>query len=297
MPSLLLQVFTGPSVPAAAAGVSDVDNLAAVDAKVWRGAAPGSPAAYRSLAAAGVTTVVDLRAERQLPIDADIARSYGLTLVSLPIRDGQIPTCQQIAEFLEVVETSPGTVFLHCGAGVGAPAAWPPPTSSLTSQASGVQATMRNLSVLLQSERTDLLRQVMGVAPNDRSERLAAAAELRSGLGAVAGATSTLLGIGLLGRGGNLAAHLGLVGAGLTLGELPANHALQDVGARLKPENVIGKRDRAVRLAVEGGDLQVHHSAPFSSVAGAASQPEPERRRLPTCGSRPASAHPSAARA
>ncbi len=147
VPSLLLQYLAGPSVPAAAADVRDVDNLAAVDAAVWRGAAPTSAAGYESLAAAGVTTVVDLRPDPTVDVDEATLRSYGITLVSLPIIDGQTPTPTQIDEFLDVVATSPGTVFLHCGAGVGRTGSMAAAYLVATGQTSGFDATMRNLSV------------------------------------------------------------------------------------------------------------------------------------------------------
>jgi len=147
VPSLLLQRFAGPPTPAAAAAVRDVGHLAAVDAKVWRGAAPSSLAGYQSLAEAGVTTVVDLRAEPDRAIDQATLRAYGLTVVSLPIRDGQTPTRAQIDEFLRLVASSPGTVFLHCGAGVGRTGSMAAAYLVATGQASGVSATLRNLSV------------------------------------------------------------------------------------------------------------------------------------------------------
>ena len=147
IPSLLLQQFAGPSAPAAAASVSDVAHLAAVDATVWRGAAPTSVEGYRSLAAAGVTTIVDLRTEPDLPVDDAMLRSFGLRIVSLPIRDGQTPTRAQTDEFLRVVDASSGTVFLHCGAGVGRTGSVAAAYLVATGQASGVGATLRNLSV------------------------------------------------------------------------------------------------------------------------------------------------------
>ena len=147
VPSLVLQHVAGQPTPAAAAEVRDVDNLAAIDAKVWRGAAPSSMAGYQSLAAAGVTTVVDLRAEPQRGVDEATLRSYGLTLVSVPISDGQTPTPSQIAEFLRVVRESKGTVFLHCGAGVGRTGSMAAAYLVATGQASGLRATWRNLSV------------------------------------------------------------------------------------------------------------------------------------------------------
>lgn len=147
VPSLLLQHVAGPSAPAAAESVRDVGHLAAVDARVWRGAAPSSLEGYRSLAAAGVTTVVDLRAEPDLGLDQAALQADGLTVVSLPIRDGQTPTRAQIDEFLRVVAASRGTVFLHCGAGVGRTGTMAAAYLVATGQASGVEATLRNLAV------------------------------------------------------------------------------------------------------------------------------------------------------
>jgi protein-tyrosine phosphatase len=147
VPSLVLQHFAGPSAPAAATSVSDVEHLAAVDTKVWRGAAPGSREGYRSLAAAGVTTVVDLRTETDRPVDDTMLRSFGLRIVSLPIRDGQTPTRAQTDEFQRVVAASSGKVFLHCGAGVGRTGSVAAAYLVATGQASGVRATLRNLSV------------------------------------------------------------------------------------------------------------------------------------------------------
>src|SRR5581483_4378501 len=125
---------------------------------------------------------------------------------------------------------------------------------------------------VLERERADLLRQVMGMAAHDRAEGLAAAAELRRRLGAVAGAAGALL-LVPLGRGQrDFAARLRLVRACLALRQLVADHALQDVGARLQPEDIVGQADRAALFAVEAGYLAVHHSAPFAS-AGCAPAP------------------------
>lgn len=114
--SFLTQRIAPPAaVPVAVEGVP---NLVAVDGKVWRGGAPGV-VGYRSLAASGVTTVVDLRAEDDArDLDA-AAAAAGLTVLHLPVRDGQLPTDLQIAAFRQTVEDAPGTVFVHCGAGVG----------------------------------------------------------------------------------------------------------------------------------------------------------------------------------
>jgi protein tyrosine phosphatase (PTP) superfamily phosphohydrolase (DUF442 family) len=98
--------------------VAAIRNFEAVDGTLWRGGAPGA-ADYRALAAAGVTTVVDLRAEEGLDIPDDLLAELGITRVAIPIRDGQAPTPDQVARFLEAVDSSEGSVYLHCGAGVG----------------------------------------------------------------------------------------------------------------------------------------------------------------------------------
>src|SRR5690606_5760100 len=64
-------------------------------------------------------------------------------------------------------------------------------------------------------------------------------------------------------------AALGLVRALLLLGELPAHDALQDVFARVEAEDLVGELHLAGGLAGQGGDLDVHYSAP--SAAGAVS--------------------------
>lgn len=98
--------------------VASIRNFEAIDGTLWRGGAPGADG-YRALAAAGVTTVVDLRAEHGLDIPEDLLAELGITRVAIPIRDGQTPTTAQVQQFLDAVDASDGTVFLHCGAGVG----------------------------------------------------------------------------------------------------------------------------------------------------------------------------------
>lgn len=106
---------TAVDVPA---DVAAIRNFEAVDGTLWRGGAPGADD-YRALAAAGVTTVVDLRAERGLHIPEDLLTELGVTRVAIPIRDGQTPTTEQVGRFLDAVEGADGRVYIHCGAGVG----------------------------------------------------------------------------------------------------------------------------------------------------------------------------------
>jgi protein tyrosine phosphatase (PTP) superfamily phosphohydrolase (DUF442 family) len=123
-----------------------VDNFRVVDEQVWRGAAP-SAATYRDLAAAGATTVVDLRAEDDLTVDTALLDDLGVTRFHLPIRDGQIPSQAQVDHFLDIVRNSSGPVFVHCGAGVGRTGAMVAAYLVRTGEADGVEALRRNLSV------------------------------------------------------------------------------------------------------------------------------------------------------
>lgn len=109
---------TGSPAVEVPADVAAIHNFEAVDARLWRGGAPGR-AGYEALAAAGVTTVVDLRAEHGLNVPTELLEELGIELVAIPMRDGQAPTPGQVERFLAAVAGSDGPVYVHCGAGVG----------------------------------------------------------------------------------------------------------------------------------------------------------------------------------
>ena len=98
--------------------IAGIDNLRAVDDRLWRGAAPTTEG-YQGLARAGITTVVDLRAEEGLQHDAQVVRDLGMKLVQIPLRDGQVPSADEVEAFLTATRESAGPIFVHCGAGVG----------------------------------------------------------------------------------------------------------------------------------------------------------------------------------
>jgi protein-tyrosine phosphatase len=123
-----------------------IRNFAVVDSDVWRGAAP-SRQGYASLAARGVTTVVDLRAEENLHVDEDALADLGLQLVRIPIRDGQVPSAGEVARFLKAQRRSEGITFVHCGAGVGRTGAMAGSYLVATGQATSKEALQRNLAV------------------------------------------------------------------------------------------------------------------------------------------------------
>jgi protein tyrosine phosphatase (PTP) superfamily phosphohydrolase (DUF442 family) len=124
----------------------DVHHFRQVDAKLLRGDAP-SPATYRALAAMGVTTVVDLRAERHLPDDSALLAELGIERVNLPIRDGQVPAVADVERFIELVRDAPGLVYVHCNAGVGRTGSMLAAYRVRTGQASWGEALIDNLAV------------------------------------------------------------------------------------------------------------------------------------------------------
>jgi protein-tyrosine phosphatase len=95
-----------------------IDNLAAVDNRLWRGAAP-SREGYEALASRGVKTIIDLRAESHEGVEPAMVERLGMELLRIPVRDGQAPSSEEVRKFLSAVAASDGRVFVHCGAGVG----------------------------------------------------------------------------------------------------------------------------------------------------------------------------------
>src|SRR3954468_19898408 len=139
-------------------------------------------------------------------------------------------------------------------------------------------------------QRANLFGQIGRMRPHDRSERTSAAAELRHTRGAVASAARALLLVHLLAGAPDVRPALGLVSPGLTLGKLPLHAALDDVLARLQTEDLVGKLNRAGRLALKRCDFQFHLTRP---PARPELTPLARRRHQPS-GTCPASARPSA---
>src|SRR6185437_13799267 len=142
----------------------------------------------------------------------------------------------------------------------------------------------------------DLLLQAEFVAAHHRAEDDGAAAELRRAQAALAGAAGALLPPRLLGGALDVADALGLVGAGTALGELPVDHARQDVAAHRDTEHALVELDLADILVVEVLDLELH----LTRLPPAAPRPlRPRAQPAPPApgGSPPGRAAPSAPRA
>jgi protein tyrosine phosphatase (PTP) superfamily phosphohydrolase (DUF442 family) len=141
-----LSLVARATTPSRSIEVAGVDNAAVIDERVWRG---GSPTAqgYRNLVAQGVSTVVDLRSDSERGVSVEVLGELPVDLVRLPIRDGQLPTEDEIAAFIDTVESADGIVFVHCGAGVGRTGAMAAAYLAAVDGVGGREAVRRNLAI------------------------------------------------------------------------------------------------------------------------------------------------------
>ena len=126
--------------------IPGVGHERVVDERLWRGDGP-ERRGYRELAARGVRTVVDLRAERHLDVPEELLDELDIERVRIPIRDGQTPTRAQVARFLEVMRTTDDLVYVHCGAGVGRTGVMAAAYLAATGQAGRWDVLRRNLAI------------------------------------------------------------------------------------------------------------------------------------------------------
>jgi protein tyrosine phosphatase (PTP) superfamily phosphohydrolase (DUF442 family) len=134
------------TTPSTRVELAGVDNAVVVDDRVWRGAAP-TAAGYESLVGAGVSTVVDLRSDSERGVAVSRLDDLPVDVVRLPIRDGQLPTDDEVDAFIETVAAADGIVFVHCGAGVGRTGAMAAAYQAAVHHAGGAGVLRRNLAV------------------------------------------------------------------------------------------------------------------------------------------------------
>lgn len=111
----------GHSGGTSAPGLPGIKHLREVDEGVWAGAQPEKED-FAQLRDAGVSVVVDLRTgspgDPRLDDPQELAQ-LGMAYERLPILDGRPPSAEQVERLVEIVESSEGEVFFHCGGGVG----------------------------------------------------------------------------------------------------------------------------------------------------------------------------------
>jgi protein tyrosine/serine phosphatase len=93
-----------------------ISNFGQMDEKFYRGARPKAED-FRSLAALGIKTVIDLT-DNSLEREKPAVEAAGLRYVNIPIKDKSYPTMEQANAFLKVVnDPETGKFFLHCAGG------------------------------------------------------------------------------------------------------------------------------------------------------------------------------------
>ena len=94
-----------------------IGNFGQMDEHYYRGAQP-LPDDYKSLAALGVKTIVDLR-DDPTDYEKSSAEAAGMKYINLPMSGWKSPKDADIDQFLKIAnDPATGTMFVHCKAGI-----------------------------------------------------------------------------------------------------------------------------------------------------------------------------------
>jgi protein tyrosine phosphatase (PTP) superfamily phosphohydrolase (DUF442 family) len=87
-----------------------------MDERFYRGAQPTAEE-FRELAALGIRTVIDLRADPK-DYEKSVVESLGMRYVNIPMVGKKYPTEEAVRQFLNVVnDPATGSFFVHCAGG------------------------------------------------------------------------------------------------------------------------------------------------------------------------------------
>ncbi len=100
------------ALTALSAGPITVRNFHAVDDRIYRGGQP-SEKEFEEISKLSVKTVIDLRAGVDRSEKA-IVEKLGIRYIHEPMSAIMEPTPQQIGKILQLLETEPGPVYVHC---------------------------------------------------------------------------------------------------------------------------------------------------------------------------------------
>jgi protein tyrosine/serine phosphatase len=93
-----------------------IKNFGQMDERFYRGAQPKEED-YKSLAALGIKTVIDLQAEPK-GYEKRIVESLGMRYINIPMVDKAYPTDEWINTFLKTVDDpTTGKFYVHCAGG------------------------------------------------------------------------------------------------------------------------------------------------------------------------------------
>ena len=93
-----------------------IKNFGQMDDRFFRGARP-EDGDYATLAALGVTTIIDLT-DNSRQYEEPAVKAAGLRYVNIPMEDKSYPSMDQVHQFLKVVDDpATGKFFVHCAGG------------------------------------------------------------------------------------------------------------------------------------------------------------------------------------
>src|SRR5690242_12485090 len=102
--ALVLSLTTGSAFAARPDGIRGVPNFHAVNEQVYRGGQP-SEEGFRSLAKAGVKTIVDLQEEgERAKEEKRLVRELGMKYVNIPMRGMHTPKDKSVSHALRVLK-------------------------------------------------------------------------------------------------------------------------------------------------------------------------------------------------
>ena len=118
-----LVIIFALAIIASAQGVADqgqkiinIKNFGQIDERFYRGAQPREDE-FKELAALGIRTVIDLRAD-PLDYEKGIVESLGMKYINIPMVGKKYPTEEAVRLFLKIVnDPGTGSFFVHCAGG------------------------------------------------------------------------------------------------------------------------------------------------------------------------------------
>jgi protein tyrosine/serine phosphatase len=91
-----------------------ITNFGKIDEGVYRGAQP-SALGITNLARLGIKSIINLRMTRDVWKDEErLALAHGILYTNLPLSGTGRPSDDQVRIALEMIQTLPGPVFIHC---------------------------------------------------------------------------------------------------------------------------------------------------------------------------------------
>lgn len=108
--------ITASAQEAAGQKTTSIKNFGQMDERFYRGAQPREEE-FKELAAMGIRTVIDLRADPK-EYEKRIVESLGMRYVNIPMIGKKYPTEEAVRLFLKVVnDPSTGSFYVHCAGG------------------------------------------------------------------------------------------------------------------------------------------------------------------------------------